>query len=133
MTEHTELSIEEKVVLAGALRMEAMFLTVATDTRPLGTKTQRLITLMRIATANGIETRPVPTSTGVEFVVPGYTPPPTVIAEDLEPGMRIRLRNQHEVDVAEVETTSGGITYVNKSTRRVSLFASDPVEIVEVS
>lgn len=127
--EGDELTTDEKLVLADALRGVAMFIGIVSDTRPMHVKAALHENLVSIARKSGLVVEPAYPQ-GLRFIVPGYEYPPTKRARDLEPGDVI-VQYDARITVENVETTSGAITYVND--KRVHLFASDLVVVVAPS
>ncbi len=125
------LTMHEQVVLSEALRTTAMLSSVNTD-RSRGVA--RMLVLIRIAEKVGLQVKPDLGGTcGVEFVVPGYEPPPTILARELQPGDVVTIHESNYM-VRDVKTSSGGITVARLAAGRTDegfthrFFASDPVE-----
>ena len=124
-----ELTIEEQLVLADALRGVVLFIGISSDTRPMHVQADLHAKCVSIAKKNGLAVEPS-FPNGVSFIVPDYDYPPTKRASDLEPGDVI-VRYGARIRVENVSTTSGGITYVND--KAMHLFSSDHIEIEEGS
>jgi len=120
-----ELTIEEQLVLADALRGVVMFIGISSDSRPMHVQADLHSKCVSIAKKCGLVVEPS-FPNGVSFIVPDYEYPPTKRVRDLEVGDVI-VRYDGRVAVESVERTSGGITYVNGKSLR--LHSGDLVEI----